>query len=197
MQYKESLAKTRELNRQSVQGVETKLEEIANRSHNQISELRAKLDFEIAKNTELEVKLRNEQDSNHCRQSRLHVALELAQNELKDCQEQLRAVQVTIPVRDTEIETLRKQLQERTKQLENAQISEQTFANMREQLERLKAENVQLKEQLEVRVHLKKLQHINRIIVSSFISYACVFVCESVNYKKIIILTPIIYFFFF
>ncbi|XP_035722967.1 citron Rho-interacting kinase-like isoform X2 [Vespa mandarinia] len=148
-QYKESLAKTRELNRQSVQGVETKLEEIANRSHNQISELRAKLDFEIAKNTELEVKLRNEQDSNHCRQSRLHVALELAQNELKDCQEQLRAVQVTIPVRDTEIETLRKQLQERTKQLENAQISEQTFANMREQLERLKGENEQLKKQLE------------------------------------------------
>ncbi|XP_046818250.1 citron Rho-interacting kinase-like isoform X1 [Vespa crabro] len=148
-QYKESLAKTRELNRQSVQGVETKLEEIANRSHNQISELRAKLDFEIAKNTELEVKLRNEQDSNHCRQSRLHVALELAQNELKDCQEQLRAIQVTIPVRDTEIETLRKQLQERTKQLENAQISEQTFANMREQLERLKGENEQLKKQLE------------------------------------------------
>ncbi|XP_043502647.1 citron Rho-interacting kinase-like isoform X1 [Polistes fuscatus] len=149
LQYKESLAKTRELNRQSVQGVETKLEEIANRSHNQISELRAKLDFEVVKNTELESKLRNEQDSNHCRQSRLHVALELAQNELKDCQEQLRALQATIPVRETEIETLRKQLQERTKQLENVQISEQTFTNMREQLEMLKTENEQLKEQLE------------------------------------------------
>ncbi|XP_015179005.1 PREDICTED: citron Rho-interacting kinase-like isoform X2 [Polistes dominula] len=149
LQYKESLAKTRELNRQSVQGVETKLEEIANRSHNQISELRAKLDFEVVKNTELESKLRNEQDSNHCRQSRLHVALELAQNELKDCQEQLRAVQVTIPVRETEIETLRKQLEERTKQLENVKISEQTFASMREQLEMLKTENEQLKEQLE------------------------------------------------
>ncbi|KAI4502502.1 hypothetical protein M0802_002414 [Mischocyttarus mexicanus] len=150
LQYKESLAKTRELNRQSVQGVETKLEEIANRSHNQISELRAKLDFEAVKNTELESKLRNEQDSNHCRQSRLHVALELAQNELKDCQEQLRAVQATIPVRETEIETLRKQLQDRIKQLENVQISEQTFANMREQLEILKTENEQLKKQLEV-----------------------------------------------
>lgn len=149
-QYKESLAKTRELSRQSVQGVETKLEEIATRSHNQISELRAKLDFEITRNTDLETKLRNEQDSNHCRQSRLNVALELAQNELKDCQEQLRAIQATIPVRDTEIETLRKQLQERTKQLENAQISEQTYANMQEQLERLKTENEQLKEQLEV-----------------------------------------------
>ncbi|XP_076249460.1 citron Rho-interacting kinase isoform X2 [Calliopsis andreniformis] len=150
MQYKESLAKTRELNRQSVQGVETKLEEIATRAHNQIAELRAKLDLETAKNTDLETKLRNEQDSNHCRQSRLNVALELAQNELKDCQEQLRTIQATIPARDAEIEALKKQLQERSKQLDNAIASEQVLATMHEQLERSKLENEQLKQQLHV-----------------------------------------------
>ncbi|XP_076382068.1 fatty acid synthase [Megalopta genalis] len=150
MQYKESLAKTRELSRQSVQGVETKLEEIANRAHSQLAELRAKLDLEIAKNTDLETKLRNEQDSNHCRQSRLNVALELAQNELKDCQEQLRSIQATIPVRDAEIETLKKQLQERAKQLDNAMTSEQTVTTIKEQMERSKLENEQLKQQLQV-----------------------------------------------
>ncbi|CAK9811906.1 Citron rho-interacting kinase [Anthophora plagiata] len=150
MQYKESLAKTRELSRQSVQGVETKLEEIATRSHNQLSELRAKLDLEIAKNTDLESKLRNEQDSNHCRQSRLNVALELAQNELKDCQEQLRSIQATLPARDTEIDALKKQLQERSKQLDNAIASEQMVATMQEQLEMSKLENEQLKQQLQV-----------------------------------------------
>ncbi|XP_026672144.1 uncharacterized protein LOC108628228 [Ceratina calcarata] len=150
MQYKESLAKTRELNRQSVQGVETKLEEIAARAHNQIAELRSKLDLEVAKNTDLETKLRNEQDSNHCRQSRLNVALELAQNELKDCQEQLRSIQATIPARDTEIEALKKQLQERSKQLENAIASEQMVATLQEQLEITKLENEQLKQQLQV-----------------------------------------------
>ncbi|KZC12653.1 PREDICTED: citron Rho-interacting kinase-like [Dufourea novaeangliae] len=150
MQYKESLAKTRELSRQSVQGVETKLEEIATRSHNQLAELRVKLDLEIAKNTDLETKLRNEQDSNHCRQSRLNVAFELAQNELKDCQEQLRSIQATIPARDAEIEALKKQLQERSKQLDNVMISEQTVTTMQDQLERFKLENEQLKQQLEV-----------------------------------------------
>lgn len=150
MQYKESLAKTRELSRQSAQGVETKLEEIATRAHNQIAELRAKLDLEIAKNTDLEAKLRNEQDSNHCRQSRLNVALELAQNESKDCQEQLRSIQATIPARDAEIETLKKQLQERSKQLDNAISSEQIVATVQEQLDRSKLENDHLKQQLQV-----------------------------------------------
>ncbi|XP_033319772.1 citron Rho-interacting kinase-like isoform X1 [Bombus bifarius] len=150
MQYKESLAKTRELSRQSVQGVETKLEEIATRSHNQLAELRAKLDLEVAKNTDLETKLRNEQDSNHCRQSRLNVALELAQNELKDCQEQLRSIQATIPARDAEIEALKKQLQDRAKQLDNAIASEQAVATIQEQLEMSKLENEQLKQQLQV-----------------------------------------------
>lgn len=150
MQYKESLAKTRELSRQSVQGVEIKLEEIAARAHNQLAELRTKLDLEIAKNTDLEAKLRNEQDSNHCRQSRLNVALELAQNELKDCQEQLRSVQATLPARDTEITALKKQLQERAKQLDNAMASERTVATIQEKLERSKLENEQLRKQLEV-----------------------------------------------
>lgn len=150
MQYKESLAKTRELNRQSAQGVETKLKEIAARAHNQLAELRSKLDLETAKNSDLESKLRNEQDSNHCRQSRLNVALELAQNELMDCQEQLRSIQATIPARDAEIEALKKQLQERSKQLDNAMASEQVVATMQEQLERSRLENEQLKQQLQV-----------------------------------------------
>ncbi|XP_076226839.1 fatty acid synthase [Nomia melanderi] len=150
MQYKESLAKTRELSRQSVQGVETKLEEIATRAHNQLAELRAKLDVETAKNIDLDAKLRNEQDSNHCRQSRLNVALELAQNELKECQEQLRSIQATIPARDTEIEALKKQLQERSKQLDNAMTTEQMVTTLQQQLERSKLENEQLRQQLEV-----------------------------------------------
>ncbi|OAD57942.1 Citron Rho-interacting kinase [Eufriesea mexicana] len=150
MQYKESLAKTRELSRQSVQGVETKLEEIATRAHNQLAELRAKLDLEVTRNTDLETKLRNEQDSNHCRQSRLNVALELAQNELKDCQEQLRSIHATIPARDTEIEALKKQLQERSKQLDNAMASEQIVSTMQEQLEMSKLENEQLKQELQI-----------------------------------------------
>ena len=150
MEYKESLAKTRALSRQSAQGVETKLEEIATRAHNQLAELRAKLDLETARNTDLEAKLRNEQDSNHCRQSRLNVALELAQNELKDCQEQLRSIQATIPARDTEIEALKKQLQERSDQLENAMASEKRVGTMQEHLERSKLESEQLKQQLQV-----------------------------------------------
>ncbi|KAL6257978.1 hypothetical protein P5V15_011574 [Pogonomyrmex californicus] len=149
-QYKESLAKTRELNRQSVQGVEIKLEEIAARAHNQLADLRAKLDFEAAKNTDLETRLRNEQDSNHCRESRLNVALELAQNELKDCQEQLRTIQATLPARDAEIETLRKQLQERARQIDDLKTSEQLLTTMQEQLERMNLENEQLKQQLQV-----------------------------------------------
>lgn len=150
MQYKESLAKTRELSRQSVHRVESKLEEIGARAHNQLAELRVKLDLEAAKNTDLETKLRNEQDSNHCRQSRLNVALELAQNELKDCQEQLRSIQATIPARDTEIEALKKQLQDRSKQLDNAIASEQVLTTTREQLQMSKIENEQLKQQLQV-----------------------------------------------
>ncbi|XP_014477058.1 PREDICTED: citron Rho-interacting kinase-like [Dinoponera quadriceps] len=149
-QYKESLAKTRELNRQSVQGVEIKLEEIAVRSHNQLADLRAKLDYETAKNTDLETRLRNEQDSNHCRESRLNVALELTQNELKDCQEQLRTIQATLPARDAEIEALRKQLQDRTRQIDDLKVSEQMLTTLQEQLERINFENEQLKQQLQV-----------------------------------------------
>lgn len=144
------MAKTRELSRQSVQGVEIKLEEIAVRSHNQLADLRAKLDFEVAKNTDLETRLRNEQDSNHCRESRLNVALELAQNELRDCQEQLRTIQATLPARDTEIEALRKQLQERARQIDDLKSSEQLLTTMQEQLERMNLENEQLKQQLQV-----------------------------------------------
>lgn len=142
--------KTRELSRQSVQGIEVKLEEIAARSHNQLADLRAKLDFEAAKNTDLETKLRNEQDSNHCRESRLNIALEFAQNELKDCQEQLRSIQATLPARDTEIETLRKQLQEKARQMDDLKISEQILTTMKEQLDRMNLENEQLKQQLQV-----------------------------------------------
>ncbi|KAL0105773.1 hypothetical protein PUN28_015885 [Cardiocondyla obscurior] len=149
-QYKESLAKTRELNRQSVQGVGVKLDEIAARAHTQLAELRAKLDFETAKNTDLETRLRNEQDSNHCRESRLNVALELAQNELKDCQEQLRTIQATLPARDNEIDTLRKQLQERARQIDDLKTSEQMLTTMQEQLEKMNLENEQLKQQLQI-----------------------------------------------
>ncbi|RLU24886.1 hypothetical protein DMN91_002977 [Ooceraea biroi] len=148
-QYKESLAKTRELNRQSVQGVEIKLEEIAARAHNQLTDLRAKLDFETAKNADLEMRLRNEQDSNHCRESRLNVALELAQNELKDCQEQLRTIQATLPARDAEIEALRKQLQEKARHIDDLKTSEQILTTQQEQLERMNLENEQLKQQLQ------------------------------------------------
>lgn len=152
------MAKTRELNRQSVQGVEIKLEEIAVRSHNQLADLRAKLDLETAKNTDLETRLRNEQDSNHCRESRLNVALELAQNELKDCQEQLRTIQATLPARDAEIEALRKQLQDRTNQIDDLKVSEKMLTALHEQLERINFENEQLKQQLQVSIQaLQKL----------------------------------------
>ena len=104
------------------------------------------MDLEIATNTDLETKLRDEQDSNHCRESRLNVALELAQNELKDCQEQLRSIQATIPARDTEIVALKKQLQERAKQLDNAITSEPAVATMQGQLEMSKLKNEQLKQ---------------------------------------------------
>lgn len=146
------MAKTRELNRQSVQGVEIKLEEISARAHNQLADLRAKLDFETAKNTDLETKLRNEQDSNHCRESRLNVALELAQNELKDCKEQLCVIQATLPATDAEIRTLHQQLQEKTKQIDNLKTSEQMLTSLQEQLERMNLENEQLKQQLEVSI---------------------------------------------
>lgn len=150
IQYKESLAKTRELNRQSAQGVENKLEEIANRTHNQLAEIRLKLEMEIAKSTELEAKLRHEEDSNHCRQSRLNVALELAQSELKDCQEELRSTKAMIPARDTEIETLRNQLKERSKQLENIPMAEQTIASLQDQLEKMRMENERMTKELEM-----------------------------------------------
>ena len=140
----------RELNRQSAVGVGNKLEQISTRAHNQIAELRSKLELETAKNIDLETKLRNEQDSNHCRQSRLNVALELAQNELKDCQEHLRSLKVTIPARDAEIETLKNQLHEKAKQLEGAASLEQLIVTLQEQIDRLKMENSQLKRQLEV-----------------------------------------------
>ncbi|XP_014204080.1 citron Rho-interacting kinase [Copidosoma floridanum] len=149
VQYKESLSKMRELNRQSAVGVENKLEQISARAHNQIAELRSKLELETAKNIELESKLRNEQDSNHCRQSRLNMGMELAQNELKDCQEQLRSLKATIPARDAEIETLKNQLHEKAKQLESANNAEQFAVTLQEQVDRLKIENDQLKRQLE------------------------------------------------
>lgn len=124
------------------------------RSHNQLADLRAKLDFETTKNTDLETRLRNEQDSNHCRESRLNVALELAQNELKDCQEQLRTIQATLPARDAEIEALRKQLQDRTNQINELKASEQMFTTLHEQLERVNLENEQLEHQLQVSIQI-------------------------------------------
>lgn len=144
----------RELNRQSAQGVGTKLEQMAARAHNQIAELRTKLELEVAKTIDLESKLRDEQDSNHCRQSRLNVALELSQSELRDCQEQLRSLKATIPARDAEMEELKKELIQKTKQLENAVVNEQTFISMQEQIERICAENEQLRNQLEVIIKL-------------------------------------------
>ena len=141
----------RELSRQSAQGVGDKLEQMAARAHNQLAELRTKLELEVAKNTDLENKLRNEQDSNHCRQSRLNVALELAQSELKDCQEQLRSLKATIPARDAEMQELKNELMQKTKQLENAVVNEQTIMSMQEQIERITSENEMLKNQLEVR----------------------------------------------
>lgn len=150
MQYKESLAKTRELNRQSVAGVEIKLEEMASRAHNQLSDIRAKLELETAKNADLEAKLQNELDSNHCRQSRLNVAFELCKSELKDCQEELRSLKASIPARDAEIEALKNQLKERTKQLDGIAHNDQRLAVIQEQYDRLKLENEQLKEQLDV-----------------------------------------------
>ena len=140
----------RELSRQSAQGVGNKLEQMATRAHNQLAELRTKLELEAAKTIDLETKLRNEQDSNHCRQSRLNVALELAQSELKDCQEQLRSLKATIPARDAEMDELKKELFQKNKQLENAVVNEQTVMSMQEQIERLAAENEHLKNQLEV-----------------------------------------------
>jgi citron Rho-interacting kinase len=140
----------RELSRQSSVGVENKLEQISTRAHNQIAELRSKLELETAKSIDLDNKLRNEQDSNHCRQSRLNVALELTQNELKDCEEQLRSLKATIPARDAEIETLKNQLHEKAKQLDNANSAEQLVVTLQEQFERLRMENDQLKQQLEV-----------------------------------------------
>lgn len=144
----------REISRQSAVGVENKLEQISTRAHNQIAELRSKVELETAKNIDLETKFRNEQDSNHCRQSRLNVALELAQNELKDCQEQLRSLKATIPARDAEIETLKHQLQEKSKQLESASNMEQLVVALQEQVDKLKMENDQLKHHLEVVLYI-------------------------------------------
>ncbi|XP_014237931.1 citron Rho-interacting kinase-like isoform X1 [Trichogramma pretiosum] len=149
VQYKESLNKMRELNRQSQVGVENKLEQISNRAHNQLAELRTKLELETAKNVELESKLRKEEESNTCKLSRLNVAFEFNQNELKDCQEQLRSLKATIPARDAEIENLKHQLQEKTQQLESASSMEQLVVTLQEQIERITMENNQLKQQLE------------------------------------------------
>ncbi|XP_011313291.1 citron Rho-interacting kinase [Fopius arisanus] len=148
-QYKQSLAKTRELRRQSVQGVENKLEEISVRAHNQLAEVRLKLEQEVAKNTELESTLRNERDANHCKLSRLNMALELAQSELKDLQEQLRSTQAMIPARDQEIATLKNQLKEKLNQMEGIHVAEQTISQLTEQLEKVQMENEQMKNQLE------------------------------------------------
>lgn len=155
VQYKESLNKMRELNRQSNIGVENKLEEISARAHNNLAEIRSKLELETGKNIELETKLRNEQDSNVCQQSRLNLALELSQNELKDCQEQLRSLKATIPARDAEIETLKNQLHEKAKKLETARSAEQLVIELQEQIDRLKMENDQLKQQLEACIKSK------------------------------------------
>ncbi|XP_063988184.1 fatty acid synthase-like [Diachasmimorpha longicaudata] len=148
-QYKQSLAKTRELRRQSVQGVENKLEEISVRAHNQLAEVRLKLEQEIAKNTELESSLRNERDANHCKLSRLNMALELAQSELKDLQEQLRSTQAMIPARDQEIATLKNQLKDKLNQMDGIHVAEQTIAQLTEQLDKVQMENEQMKNQLE------------------------------------------------
>lgn len=151
----------RELNRQSNIGVENKLEEISARAHNNLAEMRSKLELETAKNIELETKLRNEQDSNHCQQSRLNLALELSQNELKDCQEQLRSLKATIPARDAEIETLKNQLHEKAKKLEAAHSAEQLVVALQEQVDRLKMENDQLRQQLEVLLFIFKIKNYN------------------------------------
>lgn len=65
MQYRESVAKTRELAGKTSRVM--KLEEIATREHNQLVELSSKLNLGNTKTTDLEIKLINEQDSKHCR----------------------------------------------------------------------------------------------------------------------------------
>lgn len=82
---------------------------------------------------------------------RFNVALELAQAELKDTQEQLRSLQASIPARDQEIEALKAQIEEKTKQLESTINGEQYVGQLQELVERYKLENVQLTQQLEVR----------------------------------------------
>lgn len=149
-EYKESLAKTRELRRQSVAGVENKLEEIATRTHNQLAEIRMKLEMEISKNVELENELRNERDSNHCRISRINVTLELTQSELKERDEELRSLRTMLPALDQEILTLRNQLKERSKQLDTVTTSETIIKNLQNQLDVLQADNKQLKHQLTI-----------------------------------------------
>lgn len=65
MQYRESVAKTRELSWQNVQGDETRRNSYTRA--NQLVELSPKLNLGNTKNTDLKIKLINEQDSKHCR----------------------------------------------------------------------------------------------------------------------------------
>lgn len=66
----------------------------------------------------------------------------------------MRTIQATLPARDAEIQTLRKQLQERARQIDDLKTSEQTLTSLQEQLERMNLENEQLKQQLEVSIQI-------------------------------------------
>lgn len=137
------------------------MEEMANRAHTQLADLRTKLEMETARNVELETKLRNEQESNHCRESRLNLALEMAQRDLREYQEEVRRLKESIPPRDQEIESLRNQIKEKSKELEEANAAEQILTAMQEQIDTLTLENSQLKEQLEVK---KSLFYISQLL---------------------------------
>ncbi|KAJ8679523.1 hypothetical protein QAD02_015310 [Eretmocerus hayati] len=150
VEYKSSLTKYRKMNRDSQVGVKNELEQIATRAHNHLSELNSKLEMETARVVELESKLRHEQDFNHCCQSNLGLALELAQNDLKKCQEELRVLKATIPARDKEIDTLRSKLQEKVDQLDRASFAEKRIIELQAQVDRLKVDNDQLKQQIEL-----------------------------------------------
>ncbi|KAJ8679084.1 hypothetical protein QAD02_014871 [Eretmocerus hayati] len=150
IQYNKSLTKMREMNRQSAVGVGNKLEQMSTRAHNQIAELRSKLEVETARVIDLEAKLSHEQSVNHCLQSKLSLDSELAQNELAKCKEELRSLKATIPARDKEIETLKSKLQEKADQLDRANSAEKRVIELQAQVDRLKIDNDQLKQQLEL-----------------------------------------------
>lgn len=120
----------------------------------QLADLQAKMDCKVADDADwVKIELPEVYDANHCRESKLNVALEFAQNELKGSQKQDQksdTIQTTLPARNAEFATLYEQLQERVKHINNLKTSEQLSIITQEQLEKLTFENEQLKLQLQV-----------------------------------------------